>query len=430
VKLSIVGGAGVRVPLLINGVVGRDLPISHVALFDVDYARLDTIARLARMRTPGVSITVHSDVADCVRGADFVVTSIRVGGLAARQHDEHVALAHGLVGQETVGPGGFAMAVRTIPVLTGYVEAIARHAPSAWVINFTNPVGVVTQAMRRAADVRIIGICDTPTELFAEIGHALDVPAAECAFDYIGLNHLGWVREVYRAGRPLLEAIWDDDALLRRIYSRPLFPPEYLAALKLLPTEYVYYYEFPDRAVANVRNAGRGRGTVVHELTERLFVELHSGTTDAVRSYERYLAERSASYMQIESGQTSPNPPSPWADLTGYDRIAFDVMDAIVRNSQAVIPLNVPNRGNIPDLAADDVIEVPCVVGSNGPRALHVGGLPVPVRQLTVRVKAYERQTIEAIGTMSHDALSDALALNPLVPSLDMARTLVTELTL
>ena len=429
-KLAIVGGAGVRVPLLVHGVVSRGLPIDRVALFDTDQARLAIIARLARARTPEVSITVHNDLAACVTAADFVVTSIRVGGLVARERDERVSIAHGLVGQETVGPGGFAMAVRTIPVLAAYVKEIARQAPSAWVINFSNPVGIVTQAMRRAADIRIIGICDTPTELFAEIAHALDVPVRECAVDYLGLNHLGWVREVYHRGRPLLEGIWHNETLLGRLYNRHLFPPAYLAQLRLLPTEYVYYYEFPDRAIANIRAAGRGRGAVVSDLTARLFAELDVAAHDPVRSYENYLEQRSASYMQIESGQPAPSPPSPWAELTGYDRIAFDAMDAIVRNSQAVIPLNVPNCGNIPELAPEDVVEVPCVVGSNGPRALHVGGLPAQVRELVVRVKEYERRTIEAAETMTRDALVAALAHNPLVPSPQVARTLVTELEL
>jgi 6-phospho-beta-glucosidase len=429
-KLAIIGGAGVRVPLLTSGLVGRGLPIDRLALFDVDASRLSTITRLASARAPDVAITTHNDVAGCVREADFVVTSIRVGGLDARRRDETVPLSHGVVGQETVGPGGFAMAVRTIPVLAAYAQEIATHAPSAWVINFTNPVGIVTQAMRRAADLKIVGICDTPTELFAEIAHALGVPVEACAFDYIGLNHLGWVREVYHQGRPLLDAVWGDEALLRRIYSRPLFPPAYLASLRLLPTDYVYYYDFPERAVEHIRAAGTSRGEVVSRLTSRLFADLAYGDGDPVETYEAYLMERSASYMQIESGQAEPNPPSPWARLTGYDRIAFDVMHAIVHNSNAVIPLNVPNRGNIPELAADDVVEVPCAVGANGPRALHAGNLPPQVRDLVIRVKEYERQTIAAAGARTRGALVEALAHNPLVHSREMAATLVAELLL
>jgi 6-phospho-beta-glucosidase len=427
-KVAIVGGGGVRVPLLVNGLIGRGLPIDHVALFDTDGRRLQVMADLARARVPDTPVTTHDAIDGCVQSADFVVTSIRVGGLAARQHDETTSLAHGVVGQETIGPGGFAMAVRTIPVLVDYARTIERLAPRAWVINFTNPVGIVTQAMQRAANLRIVGICDTPTELFAEIAHALGVAARECTFDYIGLNHLGWVREVAHDGRPLLPAIWNDTSVLARIYSRPLFPSHYLQDLKLLPTEYVYYYEFPERAVANIRAAGTTRGAVVSQLTDRLFADLAAGVSDPIAAYERYLAQRSASYMQIESGQAAPKPPPPWAELTGYDRIAFDVIHAIVHDTNAVIPLNVRNDGNIPDLAADDVVEVPCAVGAGGPRALGAGRLPPRVRDLVVRVKDYERHTIAAAETTSRDARINALAHNPLVPSRSLAAALVDEL--
>jgi len=429
-KLAIIGGAGVRVPLLVNGLIGRGLPFADVALFDPDRPRLEIIGRLAAARAGRARVTLQDSVDACVDGADFVVTSIRVGGLAAREHDETVSLAHGVVGQETVGPGGFAMGVRTVPVLSNYARIIERRAPAAWVINFSNPVGLVTQAMRHAADLNIVGICDTPTELFAEIAHALGVPARECSFDYIGLNHLGWVRDVRRDDEPLLAAAWTNPDLLQRIYSRPLFDAQYLSQLRLLPTEYVYYYEFPGRAVANIRAAGTNRGAVVSRLTRQLFADLAARPADPIAVYEQYLETRSASYMQIESGQPSPKPPSPWSELTGYDRIAFDVMHAIVHDTKAVIPLNVWNDGNIPDLAADDVVEVPCTVDASGPHPLPAGALPAQVRDLVVGVKRYERNTIDAAQTMTPDALTGALASNPLVPSRDLAARLVGVLQL
>jgi 6-phospho-beta-glucosidase len=172
VKLAIIGGGGVRVPLLVNGLVARGLPFEDIALFDIDATRLATMAALTRRRATRARVSTHAQIEPALAGADFVVISIRVGGLAAREHDETVSLAHGLVGQETVGPAGFAMAVRNIPPIAAYARLIAAHAPTAWVINFTNPVGIITQAMRRAADVKVVGICDTPTELFAETAHA------------------------------------------------------------------------------------------------------------------------------------------------------------------------------------------------------------------------------------------------------------------
>jgi 6-phospho-beta-glucosidase len=430
VKLAIVGGGGVRMPLLVNGLVARGLSFDRIALFDIDRSRAETLARVARARLPRTGLTTHDRLADCLDGADFVVTSIRVGGLAARAHDEAVSLAHGLVAQETVGPAGFAMAVRTIPVMTEYARLIARHARHAWVINFTNPVGVVTQAMHGAADLKLVGICDTPTELFAEAAHALELNSSECTFDYIGLNHLGWLRQVHHLGRPQLERLWGDRDRLANLYTRQLFAPDYLASLRLLPTEYVYFYAFPELSVANMRAAGRTRGRQISTLTANLFADLAADPADAVDTYERYLAERSASYMQAETGRRAPTPPSAWAELTGYDRIAYDVIAAIVNDTQAVVPLNVPNNGNIPELADDDVIEPPCTVGARGPTPRAVGELPVAVRDLVVRVKQYERATIDAAHNRAQDSLGSALALNPLVPSRPMADALLRELTL
>src|SRR5476649_1695898 len=221
-KIAVIGGAGVRTPLLINGLSHSDLPIDRIALYDDDQERLPIIGRVAELmadrpatlRWPqgrpeqgrgatgsGCRVELCASVANCVSGADFVFTSIRVGGIAQRIRDETVAQRHGIVGQETVGPAGFAMAMRTIPHAVSYARQIAEAAPRAWIINFTNPVGMVTEAMRIASD-RVIGICDTPTEMFEEVARVLGLDSAACDFDYFGLNHLGWLREVYSGGTP------------------------------------------------------------------------------------------------------------------------------------------------------------------------------------------------------------------------------------
>ena len=427
-KVTVIGGAGVRVPLLVNGLAGAGLGIEEFALYDPDSARLDLVAALARHRAGSARVTTHAAVAPAVDGARFVITSIRVGGIEARMRDERAALKLGLVGQETVGPGGFAMAVRTIPPLIAHVREVTRLAPDAWIVNFTNPAGLVTQALLAATDARVIGICDTPTEVFQEIAHALGVPAAECRFDYIGLNHLGFIREVWWQGQPQLARIWDDDDLLGRVYRTPLFPPARLRDLRLLPTEYVFYYDAPERAVANLRATGQTRGEVIARLTDELFEDLRTRPADPVARYERYLAARSGGYMQLEAGASGRAPAPPWAHLTGYDKIALNTIHAIVHDTNAIIPLNVPNCGNIPELAADDVIEVPCVVNANGPYALHAGALPGQVKDVVTRVKAFERATIAAVRAGTREQLVDALALNPLVPDRAAAATLIDVL--
>jgi len=427
-KIAVIGGAGVRTPLLVGGLTGSDLPIDQIALYDVDRTRLAAIGAVAERMAAKGRVTLCDSVAECVAWADVVFTSIRVGGIAQRIHDEAVAQRHGIVGQETVGPAGFAMAMRTIPPMVRYAREIAEAAPRAWIINFTNPVGIVTEAMRTVSD-RVIGICDTPTELFEEVARLLGLASETCSFDYFGLNHLGWLREVYSNGEPQLHRLWSDTERLLKVYKVPLFDTASLKDLKLLPTEYVYYYDQPTRAFDNVRRAGQSRGQVIEELTRALFEALADPGVDAVACYKSYLWSRSASYMQIESGSDAPSAPSPSTGLSGYDRIALGVLRAIHFNANTVIPLSVANGGNIACLRAGDVVEVPCVVNANGALPLHVGRVPDRIVPLLTRVKEYERLTVRAALNPSSDAAREALEHNPLVPDADTADRLVADLS-
>jgi len=426
-KIAVIGGAGVRTPLLVSGLTHADLPIETIALYDVDGDRLPVIRQLASDMAGGsVRVTAADSVADCVMGADFVFTSIRVGGLEQRIHDEAVSQRHGIAGQETVGPAGFAMAARTIPHMVRYAGDVARLAPRAWIINFTNPVGMVTEAMRTEKD-RVIGICDTPTELFGAVARALELDPGECVFDYFGLNHLGWLREVYRDGSPQMQRLWNRPDHLHAVYKVPLFDPDALRALHLLPTEYVYYYDQPARAFENISRAGHTRGQAIAELTRVLFERLREPRADTVSIYTSYLRARSACYMQIESGSDEPSKPAPATGLSGYDRIALGVVRAIHFNTNASIPLSVVNRGNIPDLLDRDVVEVPCVVNANGARPLHVGRVPDAILPLLITVKEYERLTVSAAMAQSITAAAGALAANPLVPDRAIADRLVAD---
>jgi len=427
-KIAVIGGAGVRTPLLVHGLTRSNLPIEEISLFDIDRSRLAAIAPLAQRLSNGAAISPCQSIESCLKQAAFVFTSIRVGGIAARARDEQTTLSHGIVGQETVGPGGFAMAMRTIPAMVEYARAVERHAPDAWIVNFTNPVGIITQAVRRGSSAKIIGICDTPTELFHEIARALDLPAAECAFDYFGLNHLGWVREVYHAGRPRLQRLWESPEKLRALYRSPLFEPDFLSRLRLLPTEYLYYYYRPKDAFENVSRAGSSRGAVIQQLNAELFENLARPGADTVSVYEAYLTTRNAGYMQIESGAARGEAGSPWEGPTGYDKIALAVVEAIHGNARTILPLNVANHGNLPELRDDDVIEVPCVVDGNGAQPLLAGALPPQVRDLVVQVKDYERGTVEAALSGDRHAAEQALARNPLVNDRTLAARLVHAL--
>jgi 6-phospho-beta-glucosidase len=425
-KIAVIGGAGVRTPLLVGGLTGSDLPIDRIALYDEDPGRLRVIGGVAELMS-GRRVEPCASLADCVAGADFVFTSIRVGGIAQRVHDEAVAQRHGIVGQETVGPAGFAMAMRNIPPMVRYAHEIAgsRRRPgsstsrtrSAWSPRRCGPRAIASSGSA------------TPRPSCSRRSRALGLDSGTCLFDYFGLNHLGWLREVYNHGEPQLHRMWRDEELLRRVYKVPLFDPASLKALKLLPTEYVYYYDQPARAFDNVRRAGQSRGQVIEEQTRALFEALGAPGADPAAIYKSYLRTRSASYMQIESGSDDPAAPAPATGLSGYDRIALGVLRAIHFNANTIIPLSVVNRGTIGALREDDVVEVPCVVNANGARPLHVGAVPERVLPLLKQVKDYERLTVRAAVAPSLDAAREALARNPLVPDRAAADALIDDLS-
>ena len=427
-KVAIIGGAGIRVPLLVGGLSRSDLRISHIALFDIDQERQRVIADLATQMAPGVRISSEQAAESAIEGSSFVISSIRVGGAAQRAKNEAAAISLDVVGQETVGPVGFAMAVRTIPAMVEYGRLVARLAPRAWLINFSNPVSIITQAMHQETDARLIGICDTPMEMFEDAAHALGLPASVCSYDYFGLNHLGWLRDVLFEGEGQLHRIWNDDEKLLSAYRSPLFEVERLRKLKLLPTEYLYYYYRPDIALANMKKSGSSRGQQVAKLTEQFFKDVEATPSLGLPVYQMYLARRDGSYMTLETGETKPRIKPDWAELSGYDRIALMTMRAIVHDQGAIIPLDVANYGTLPFLDNDDIVEVPCRVDKDGPRPQIVGPIPDHPRELIERVKQYERATVKAALTGNRDELIDALALNPLVPSKHKASELVEAL--
>ncbi len=425
-KIAIIGGGGIRVPLLVGGLSRSDLRITEISLYDIDRDRLEVMANLAKQMSSGATIRVALKPESAIEGASFVITSIRVGGAAQRATDEATTLALDTIGQETVGPAGFAMAVRSIPPMIDYGRLIARLAPRAWMINFTNPVSIITQAIHQETDARVIGICDTPMELFEDAAHALGLPPTVCSYDYFGLNHLGWLRDVMFEGEGQLHRIWEDDEKLKSVYRSPLFEPSMLREMKLLPTEYLFYYYRPEVAIANIQRSGAARGAFVEMLTAEFF--RRSGSSEpTVEDYRDYLARRDSSYMQLETG-SAPRTKPDWSELSGYDRIALFTIRAIVQNQGAIIPLNVANHGTLPFLEHEDIIETPCRVVDTGPQPRAVAEVPEGPQAWITRVKNYERATVKAALTGEHLDLVDALALNPLVASKDRAEQLVTAL--
>jgi 6-phospho-beta-glucosidase len=441
-KLAIIGGAGARVPLVLVGLLRlrSELRVDEVVLWDINGERQKMIGRVcaAIVARYGASLKVRSGqtLEDTLEDASFIICSVRVGGIQSRVLDEQIALSAGVLGQETVGPGGWAMALRTIPAVLRYSQTAEKIAPKAWLLNFSNPVGVVQQALVTAGVRRTIGVCDTPREMFESAAAQLGIPSRCAFFDYIGLNHLGWLRAIYVDGNNRLPDLLRNPDGLANIYHVPLFAPEYLQELRLLPTEYVYFYLNANRTVEQLKRTAQTRGQMVAEQERQLFEQIAAAGDDSSKvgaAYDDFLARRNATYFQLETGANVGAQKVEMArqDLyeksAGYDRIAVDVMKAIADNRPAVFPVNVGNNGAMDDLELSDAVEVPCVIDANGARPLAVGGIPPPVRSLLLQVKEYERLSASAALHGSVKMAVDALAKNPLVPSHEVAEQLAAS---
>jgi 6-phospho-beta-glucosidase len=360
-----------------------------------------------------------------------VITSIRVGGIDARVKDETIALAHGLVGQETVGAGGFACAMRNLAALLEYARLIERIAPQATVINFTNPVGIISQGILNHSSVRILGVCDTPLETFEAIANALGCNPFELTFEYMGLNHLGWVRSIRQAdGKELLGKILASSQLIQKCYRHQLFPADFIQHLGLLPTEYLYFYYFPAAAYKNTQGSGGSRGQAVAAMNAHLFTKLSQASENQlIDIYENYLHERNASYFSIEAtaGKKREKHRELYSEFSGYERIALLVLEALHSAQPRLIPLTTRNLKALEDLDTNDSVELPCEVSRAGVKPLPVGHAPEAVRELLCQVKEYERLTVKACVEHSGEAALAALIKNPLVARPETAQELLAN---
>lgn len=436
-KITLIGAAGVRTPLLVHGLagLGGNVRLDELALWDIDPERMEIMKRVAESmgKRSGLRarLAAYSDPERALEGADFVITSIRVGGIDARVKDETIALAHGLVGQETVGAGGFACAMRNLSAMLEYAHLIERVAPRATVINFTNPVGIISQGLLNHTGVDVIGVCDTPLETFEAIAYALGRSPFGLRFDYLGLNHLGWVRSIRdEAGTELLPKVLSSPEIIQKCYRRGLFPPEFIQQLGLLPTEYLYFYYFPEKAYKNTKQSGQSRGQAIVAMNTRLFQKLaQAPDSKLIEIYEDYLRERNASYFSIEAtaGQWRKENQELYSDFSGYERIALLVLQALHAESPSLIPLTIRNGMALEDLDANDAVELPCEVSSRGVHAPGVGRAPEAVRSLLLQVKEYERLTVRASTEHSSDLALAALEKNPLVGRPDVAREVLAE---
>ncbi|WP_299037654.1 6-phospho-beta-glucosidase [uncultured Pseudokineococcus sp.] len=450
-KLVLVGGGGFRVPQVVEAVGAADaaVRVDEVHLHDVSPARLavvrSVLEQLAQRLPHPPRISAGTDLDEALRGADFVFSAMRIGGTAGRVLDERVALDLGVLGQETVGPGGLAYALRTLPHARHLAERVRAVAPDAWVISFTNPAGIVTEAMRAVLGERVVGICDTPIGLVRRAARAVGATSEGVTFDYAGLNHLGWLRSLQVDGRERLPDLLADDEALDGIEEARTLGVDWVRTVGALPNEYLYYYSYPREATERLRAAAQTRGQFLDAQQGDFYARAAAHPERALETWESVHRAREASYM----AESRPEPTSVSAagapvgggsaaegagagdrraeDLEGggYQRVALDLMAALVTGRTATMILDVANDGVLPCLPDEAVVEVPCTVDAEGVHPHAVAPLTGDMLGLVQQVKASEQLLLEASATRSRELAWRAFAAHPLVDSVAVARLLL-----
>lgn len=418
-KITVVGGGSSYTPELIEGLIARhaSLPLAELALVDVEAGRqkVDIIAALARRMLDrngldAVRVSVHFDADEAIKGSSFVLTQLRVGQLPARAADERLGLSHKLLGQETTGVGGFAKALRTIPVMLDIAERVERLAPDAWIINFTNPAGIVTEAVSRYSKAKIIGLCNVPVTMHHMIADMLKLPYSDVTLRFAGLNHMVWVHKVLAAGRDATDEVIDmlcdgEQLSMNNIKAIP-WPAELLRALRAIPCPYHRYFwqtrTMLEDELADADNKGT-RAEQVMKVEASLF-----------KLYADHHLDKKPDELSQRGGSF-------------YSEVAVQLINALHNNLGVEMVVNTANNGAIQGLPDDAVIETNCLIDALGAHPLAFGKLPPLMNGLTQQVKDFERLTIDAAVHGDKDKALLALVANPLVADVNLATALVDE---
>jgi len=449
-KLTILGGGGFRVPQVFAAIAADDavVRIDELVLYDTDASRLGAIRAVVTQLEQGFRhaprITATTDLDTALTGADFIFCAIRVGGTQARTLDERVALDLGVLGQETTGPGGLAYAIRTLPVMLTIAERARALAPEAWFINFTNPAGIITEGLRRVLGDRVVGICDTPIGLMRRAalavtgntassarsgpGGSLTASSTVDAFDYVGLNHLGWLRSLEIGGRDRLPDLLADTPMLHSIEEARLMGLDWVRALGALPNEYLYYYYDNREAVARISGSKATRGEFLLRQQSDFYQRAAAQPAGALDLWRTTKYEREATYMAEgrPPGQEHAREESDLED-GGYQQVALNLMAALAAGTPSTMILNVRNGDTVNGLPPESVVEVPCTVDAAGIHPHRIAPVDGHMLGLMQSVKAVEQLTIEAVVNRSATLAWKAIALHPLVDSVQVGRELLTR---
>lgn len=443
-KLCVIGGTGARSAFLTKSLVknARSIRVDHIVLLDNDPRKIRTYGSIAReiaaRLDPDLTFTVTDDAVAALTDVDYIITTIRAGGDEGRLFDEKTCMELGLLGQETTGGGGFAMAIRSIPTLLYYCRLAKKVAkPGHLIFNFTNPSGIITQAMRQQGFDNVYGICDAPSGFIKQLEEILDVPYGALDITCYGLNHLSWFRDARLNGKDVQETLLKNHRTYEHSEMR-LFTPE-MAKLNdgCMLNEYLYFYYRRDKSQSLIRKAPHPRGEMIYLINRELEAQLDQlefprDFEKGFRLYMEAYGKRENAYFSVESGA---NREKVWKaptieeflaqpDEGGYAAVALQFIHAITDGTPCRMVLSVPNNGAIDGLADDDVVEITCDITRGGTQPVKIGRISDFQLLQIQRIKYFERSTIRAILENDRDAAVRGLYMHPLVNDLDLAEKL------
>jgi 6-phospho-beta-glucosidase len=421
VKIATIGGGSSYTPELVEGFIKRyeELPIRELWLVDIEVGKekLEIVGDLAKrmVKKAGLPIEIHLtlDRREALKDADFVTTQFRVGLLDARAKDERIPLKYGVLGQETNGPGGLFKGLRTIPIILDICREMEELCPEAWLINFTNPAGMVTEAVLRYSNIKkVVGLCNVPIGMEMGVARLLDVDHSRVRITFAGLNHMVFGLDVFLDGVSVKDKVIDlmtnpDNAITVKNVAALEWEPEFLKALNVLPCSYHnYYYKRSDMVEKELKNSKEQgtRAEVVKKLEAELF-ELYKDPNLDIKPPQ--LEKRGGAY---------------------YSDAAVRLIHSIYTDKQDIQPVNTINNGAIAGIPADSAVEVSCVITKEGPKPIVIGELPLAVQGLVQQIKSFERVAAEAAVTGDYNTALLAMTINPLVANDRVGKLILDEM--
>ena len=418
IKLTVIGGGSSYTPELVEGVIlhYKTLPVTEIVLVDImqgeEKVQITTSLVQRMVHKAGIDIKVSYTLnrKEGLIGADFVVAQLRVGGLDARAIDERIPLKYGVVGQETTGPGGCFKALRTIPVMLSICEDMQEVCPDAWLINFTNPAGIVTEAVNRYTKIKCIGLCNVPINMIHDAATRLNVPTNELDCRFVGLNHLSMMHHAYYKGKDQIAKIVkvkQTKSIVKNIEKKDAIEVLQEKMVGLLSPYMQYFYLEKDMVAEEIRKVFSGEGTRAEQvkIVENQLFEIYKDLNLDIKP--EALSKRGGSR---------------------YSEAAIALIHSIYTDRGDIQVVNVPNGTLFPELPIDAVVEVNCVINKNGAIPISSDGLPEVIKGLVCQVKAYERLTIEAAIEGNRDKLLLALMNNPLIHQFEDAQCMMDDM--